>query len=217
MPHEAHLLISALDREGAKPQDIGGIINTHFHVDHVLNNSLFPQCPIYASQESYDWSCSLYADLQNETDWEKLALKYYPEIGDYKEAAGLMSQLRKLALRWWDPKRLGDRSRYRWLETTSLPEGLEVIFTSGHVPGHASIVIRDSGPLTIIAGDTLLSRREDAKILTMIPHNREQSIKDRAALLALGGRILPGHGDEFIAPTAAEGDRTTKRELQEDP
>lgn len=217
MPHEAQLLITALDREGLKPEDIRGVINTHFHVDHVLNNSLFPRSLIYAPQESYDWCRSLYADLQNETGWEKLTLKYYPETGDYKQAAGLMAQLRKLALRWWDPRRLGDRSQYRWLETSPLPEGLEAIFTSGHVPGHASIVVRDGGPLTIIAGDTLLNREEDAQILTMIPHNRAQSIKDRARLLALGGRILPGHGEEFVAPAAPPDGGEESGERLKDP
>jgi glyoxylase-like metal-dependent hydrolase (beta-lactamase superfamily II) len=203
MPHEAHLLLNALGRRGLKPEDIRTVVNTHFHVDHVLNNSLFPNSLIYASQQSYDWSCSLYSDLRDEADWEKLVLKYYPEMHEHQQAAGMMGQLRKLALRWWDRKRLGDPSNFRWLETTPLPNGLDVVFTSGHVPGHASIVVGDGGERTIIAGDTLLSREDDARILTMIPHNRTQSILDRDRLVALGGRVLPGHGEEFFATDIA--------------
>ncbi len=216
MPHEAHLLIGALDRKGLKPEDIHAIFNTHFHVDHVLNNSLFPNSLIYASQQSYDWSCSLYSDLRDEADWEKLVLKYYPEIHEHPQATGLMRQLRKLALRWWDIQRLGDPSRFRWLESTPLPGPLEAVFTSGHVPGHVSILLRDGGPLTIIAGDTLLSREDDARVLTMIPHNRRQSILDRARLLALGGRILPGHGAEFDAASPETQIAATPSQPSED-
>ncbi len=203
MAHEAPLLMEALKSRGLHPEDITAVINTHFHIDHVLNNSLFPQSEVYASQESYQWCCSLYSDLRDEANWEKLTLKYYPELKEYEEAGRLMSQLRKLALRWWDAKRLGDRSRFRWLETTSLPAPIEVIFTQGHVPGHASLVVHDGGPRTLIAGDALLTRDADARVLTMIPHNREQSLADRARLLALAGRILPGHGEEFVAREAA--------------
>jgi hypothetical protein len=31
----------------------------------------------------------------------------------------------------------------------------------------------------------------------MIPHNREQFQRDRNRILAMMGRILPGHDDEF--------------------
>jgi glyoxylase-like metal-dependent hydrolase (beta-lactamase superfamily II) len=199
MPHEAHLLLQALDARGLKTEDIRSVINTHFHVDHVLNNSLFPNSLIYASQESHDWCSALYSDLRDEQNWEKLVLKYYPETHENERAAGLMHQLRKLALRWWDAKRLGDPSRFRWLEHEALPDGLEAVMTSGHVPGHVSVVVPDGSAPAIIAGDAVLSGQDDAGILTMIPHDREQFLRDRARIRTLGGRILPGHGSEFIS------------------
>ena len=112
LPHEASQLVSALRERGSDPRDISDLINTYFHVDHVLNNSLFPQCAIYASQESYDWGRSLYADLRN-TDWDRMILRYNPETFEYAEARKHLEKLRKIALRWWDPARLGDRSRFR--------------------------------------------------------------------------------------------------------
>jgi N-acyl homoserine lactone hydrolase len=199
MPHEAHLLLEALDARGLKPEDIRTVINTHFHVDHVLNNSLFPNSTIFASQESHDWCSALYSDLRDEQNWEKLVLKYYPETYEYERAAALMHQLRKLALRWWDTKRLGDPGRFRWLEHDALPEGLEAVLTSGHVPGHVSIVVSNGDAPTVVAGDAVLSGEDDAEILTMIPHHRAQFLKDRERIRALGGRILPGHGPEFAS------------------
>src|SRR5579872_6608314 len=82
MPHEAPRLVNALERRGLKLTDVSALISTHFHIDHILNNSLFPHCPIYASQRSFDWCCSLYSDLQDDLNWEKLVLKYYPETFD---------------------------------------------------------------------------------------------------------------------------------------
>jgi glyoxylase-like metal-dependent hydrolase (beta-lactamase superfamily II) len=160
---------------------------------------------IYGSQESYEWSRSLYSDLLDEQNWEKLALKYYPETWDYAQAEEYMLRLRKFALRWWDPKRLGNPSQFRWIETQPLPEGLEAFVTSGHVPGHTSVIVHGADPRVVVAGDALLTRNHDEQVLTMIPHNREQSQRDRARILSLPGRILPGHDQEFSSTPAEAG------------
>ncbi len=199
MAHEGHLLIKALQRHGLKTADIDVVINTHFHIDHVLNNSLFPDSLIYGTQESHDWCCSLYSDLLDDQDWEKLILKYYPETLEYPRAIEHMHQLRKLTLRWWDRQRLGTASQHRWLESHHLPEGLEVFLTSGHVPGHISVIVPGTEYKTVVAGDACLSRSEDARILTMIPRDREQSRRDRDRVLTMGERIFPGHDVEFMA------------------
>lgn len=61
MPHEASQMVGALRARGLALEDVSEVINTHFHVDRVLNNSLFPQSAIYATQQSYDWCRSLYS------------------------------------------------------------------------------------------------------------------------------------------------------------
>ncbi|MBZ5545341.1 MAG: MBL fold metallo-hydrolase, partial [Acidobacteriia bacterium] len=61
LPHEAHQLVAALKTRGLRPDDVGAVINTHFHVDHVLNNYLFPSSTIYVSEQSHEWCCSLYS------------------------------------------------------------------------------------------------------------------------------------------------------------
>ncbi|HVB29221.1 MAG TPA: MBL fold metallo-hydrolase [Terriglobia bacterium] len=197
MPHEAHLLVDALRQRGLQTSDIEAVINTHFHIDHVLNNSLFPGSVFYATQESYDWCCSLYSDLLDDRRWEKLLLKYYPQMLEYEQAMEHLHQMRKFTLRWWDPKRLGSPSQYRWFESHPLPEGLEVLVTSGHVPGHLSVIVPEGESTTVVAGDAFLSRTEDVRILTMIPRDREQARLDREQVLALGTRIFPGHDVEF--------------------
>lgn len=206
MPHEAHRLLQALEKRGLYPSDIRMVINTHFHVDHVLNNCLFPESEIYGSQQSHDWCCEAYSCLLDEQNWKNLGLKYYPEFADYERSSELMDALRRFALRWWDRKRLGDPSRFRWIETHPLPDDLEFLVSNGHVPGHTSVIIHNGDQPTIIAGDAVLTREHDENVFTMIPHNRAQFQQDRARILATMGRILPGHDDEFsnhdpIAPT----------------
>jgi glyoxylase-like metal-dependent hydrolase (beta-lactamase superfamily II) len=200
MPHEAHRLLDALEQRGLHPSDIHMVINTHFHVDHVLNNCLFPESDIYGSQQSYEWCCQAYADLLDEQNWEKLSLKYYPESADYERTPELMGALRRFALRWWDRKRLGDPSRFRWIETHTLPDDLEFLVTNGHVPGHTSVIVHHGDQPIIIAGDALLTREHDENVFTMIPHNRQQFQHDREHILARMGRIVPGHDDEFSNP-----------------
>ncbi len=197
LPHEDHQIIKALDTRGLKPSDIGIVVNTHMHIDHVLNNYLFPNSLVYVSQETYDWCRNLYSALLDEANWERLALQYYPETYSYDQARERMSKLRGLTIRWWDLKRLGDVSRFRWLETNSLPDGIEPVITSGHVPGHASLLIHEGEATSVVAGDALLSRDCDDQILTMIPRNKEQYSLDRAHILSLGGHIIPGHDHEF--------------------
>ena len=197
MPHEEHQLLSALQQHGLTPSDINAVITTHFHIDHVLNNSLFPGANIYATQESHDWCCSLYSDLLDNHHWEKSILKYYPQTLEYDHALERLHQIRKFTLRWWDRKRLGCSSQHRWLESYSLPEGLKAIVTSGHVPGHVSVIVPEKERTTVVAGDACLSRSDDAHILTMIPRDREQSRLDRERVLSLGTRIFPGHDVEF--------------------
>ncbi|HEV2348504.1 MAG TPA: MBL fold metallo-hydrolase [Terriglobia bacterium] len=198
LPHEAHQLLEALRKKGLAPCDIAMIVNTHFHVDHVLNNCLFPSSTIYAPQESYEWCIALYSDMVNEVGWVKRILKYYPETFDYEHAEANMGKLRKFTLRWWDVGRLGSPSQFRWAETHSLPEGLEPLVTQGHVPGHVSLIVPTHGVRTVIAGDALLTRDHDEQVLTMIPQSRKQSLLDRDLVLASGQRIIPGHDREFL-------------------
>ncbi len=197
MPHEAHQLVEALELHGLHPEDVDFIVCTHFHVDHVLNNSLFPKSMILGSQESYDWCCSLYSELRDDQNWEKLVLKYYPETFNYDRARELMARLRQFALRWWDSKRLGAISQYRWVEKNPLPDGIERVMTGGHVPGHLSLRVASNGTTAIIAGDALLTRAEDQPVLTMIAHNRAQMVADRDYVLSLGGLVVPGHDVAF--------------------
>jgi len=196
LPHEAHQLLNALKKRGCAPADIQIVMNTHYHVDHVLNNCLFPGSLIYGPQQSYEWCKAAYSELR-ESDWKKRMLKYYPETYDYNDADANMERLRKFTLRWWDVKRVGALAQFRWTETHALPEGLEGLVTHGHVPGHLSLIVPECDQRTVVAGDAFLTRDHDEQVLTMIPYNRKQALLDRDLIMSSGGRIIPGHDREF--------------------
>jgi glyoxylase-like metal-dependent hydrolase (beta-lactamase superfamily II) len=198
LPHDSHQVLKALRQRGLSPSDIRCIINTHFHLDHVSNNCLFPESVIYATQESHDWCLALYADLADSANWKTRVLKYYPEIFQHASAVAFMEKLRNIGLRWWDRNRIGAASQFRWIETHGLPGGIEFFVTSGHVPGHASLILKDDHQTAVVAGDALLTRAQDAHVLTMIPHCRARYQADRERVLSIPGKIIPGHDDVFL-------------------
>ena len=214
MSHNSHQVLAALAERGLEPDKIDVVISTHFHIDHVLNNCLFEQSQFYATQQSYEWCCAMYHDIQNESNWRQLVLKYYPETLEYERADQMMGKLRNLAMRWWDVDRLGPVSRYHWLEKEGLPDGMDFFITHGHVPGHASLLLEGTEQPIVIAGDALMTRDAGQFVLTMIPQNRCQAQADRGRVLALKGLIIPGHDRPFVhngavvatgcAPAAAE-------------
>lgn len=197
MPHDAHQLVKALAARGLKPEDIPVLINTHFHFDHVSNNCLFPASVIYTTQQSSDWCRSLYSDFLANGRWEDLILKYYPETYDYNYTPDLVGKIRKIAQRWWDETRTGSPCQFRWIETHSLPDGIETLVTSGHVPGHVSLLVQTGENTTVIAADALVTRNHDDQALTMIPQCRSQYLRDRQTILAISGEIIPGHDQPF--------------------
>lgn len=198
LAHDAHQLVSALERRSLRPCDVGFVINTHFHLDHISNNCLFPDSVIYATQESYDWCRALYTALMDPENWKTLVLKYYPETYDFDNADELMRKMRKFALRWWDASRTGKPSQFRWIETNKLPCGLEPRFTWGHVPGHVSLVISNGeSERLIVAGDAVMTRLDDQQVLTMPPHCRAQYQSERREILSSPAVVIPGHDKPF--------------------
>jgi glyoxylase-like metal-dependent hydrolase (beta-lactamase superfamily II) len=212
LPHDAHQLLSALKQRGLIPSDIDGIINTHFHLDHVSNNCLFPHSVIYTTQQSHDWCLGLYRDLADSA-WKERVVHYYPETFEYPRAKELVGKLRNFGLRWWDVNRIGNPSQFRWIETHGLPEGINFIVTSGHVPGHASLILNGPQQTVVVAGDALLTRAGDEQVLTMVPCCQATYQADRKRILTVPGWIIPGHDQPFANPGA---EQTAAREERAD-
>ncbi len=52
------LLTSGLAAAGITPADVGLIVHTHLHYDHMQNDLLFPNAPVVVQRTELDWSTS---------------------------------------------------------------------------------------------------------------------------------------------------------------
>lgn len=197
---EERALVKALHARGLEPSDIDLVINTHLHVDHCGNNVMFSRATIFMSRDEWQWETAFYDEVLASSTPERVALRFYPELLSSGLKTRTIRNVARMARLVWDRERLGPEDRFRWLETSSPPSGLEIVQTPGHTPFHISIRVAATPPV-IIAGDAILAENSDAKVRTMIPHSRAQFLTTRDALLARGDRIIPGHGPAFSPAT----------------
>ncbi|MGE5243093.1 MAG: MBL fold metallo-hydrolase [Betaproteobacteria bacterium] len=193
---EEAVLLRALRARHLTPADIDIVINTHLHVDHCGNNALFTRASIFLSREEWRWTDAFYAAIFSSRAPERVAIEFYPELPSYDLKPRTIRNVARLARLVWRRERLGSEARFRWIETAELPSGLEVLPTPGHTPFHVSIRVVGALPV-IVAGDAVLAEDPEAKVRTMVPYSRAAFAATRAALLARGERIIPGHGAAF--------------------
>jgi glyoxylase-like metal-dependent hydrolase (beta-lactamase superfamily II) len=207
LSHQEEALVAALARRGLRPADVDTVINTHLHVDHCGNNSIFPNAVVLISQREWKWTEAFYAAIFSSAAPERVMPEFYPEIASHGLQARTIRNLARLAKTFWDPARLGHDQQRRWLETSALPNGLELLATPGHTPHHVSIRVAADNPV-IVAGDAVLAEAESGAIRTMVPFSRAQFAQTRHELLNHGHLIVPGHGPSFspvLQPGATPG------------
>ncbi|WP_352431506.1 MBL fold metallo-hydrolase [Pyrinomonas sp.] len=203
--HEVSLR-AALAARGLAPEDVSMVFNTHAHVDHSHNNSLFARARIYCSARDRQWTRALHAALSatNEADAPEL-LRFYPDLASGAYDPKIVRKMFEIERLLWDDARLGDDRQCAWLEEASLPTGIHAIATPGHVPFHTSFII-DADPFPVlVAGDALLMRDEaDAVLQLMPPHDPVAYHRSQLWVLSFHGLIVPGHDAPFMNPFATE-------------
>ena len=207
---EERALVKALHARGLAPSDIDLVINTHLHVDHCGNNVMFSHAAIFMSRDEWQWATAFYDAIFTLHEPEQVALRFYPELLSSGLKTRTIRNVARMVRLVWDRERLGPEDRFRWLDTSPLPSGLEIIQTPGHTPFHISIRVAATPPV-IIAGDAVLAEDPDAKVRTMIPYSRAQFLATREALLARVDRIIPGHGPAFSPARLDATDAVTIR------
>jgi glyoxylase-like metal-dependent hydrolase (beta-lactamase superfamily II) len=189
-------LLRALRDHGLTPNDINLVINTHLHIDHCGNNTLFPRAGIVLSRAEWAWTDAFYTALFASRAPEQVTAEFYPELASHDIQPRMIRNVARLARLFWRRERLGDEGRFHWAEDLTLPAGLELLPTPGHTPHHLSVRVNASRPV-LVAGDAVLTEDPTARVRTMIPHSQVQFAATRQRLLDLGVRIIPGHGQAF--------------------
>jgi glyoxylase-like metal-dependent hydrolase (beta-lactamase superfamily II) len=159
-------VVAALASAGTRPQEISIVIHTHLHYDHAGNNRLFPSARFFVQREELR-----YALAPTSSD----ATAYFaPSLGITPDFLGTKFELLD-----------GD---------AGIADGVRVITTPGHTPGHQSVVVDTAKGRYCIAGDAVMWFENMEK---RIPPGIHTSMIDCMASLERIAReadhVLPGH------------------------
>jgi glyoxylase-like metal-dependent hydrolase (beta-lactamase superfamily II) len=199
LAHHAASLVAALAAEGVTPDQVTLVFNTHAHADHSHNNILFSRARIFCSARDVAWTRALHRVLATSSN---LALHdiaaFYPEVLQASYTPKLVAKMLAIEKLLWDQSRLGCENQFVWLEDATLPPGIGVLDTPGHVPHHVSFTIETEGRPMLVCGDALLVRPPDDPPPLMVPMwSLDTYRRSRERINAFHGIVVPGHDDPF--------------------
>ncbi len=168
-------LVKSLRQVGIKPEQLAGVVVTHFHLDHVGTAMALQKCgvPMYA----------LAAEVP-------ILMGNAPHSGYRGTAGGILLAAERLF--FGNPSFLGVRSLSvgeKLLGTT-----WEVVETPGHTPGSLALYNQDTGDL--LSGDTLVSDFGCPRAnLSFFTADSDKLIESALNLMALEPKYIhPAHG-----------------------
>jgi glyoxylase-like metal-dependent hydrolase (beta-lactamase superfamily II) len=199
LPSHEGSLVAALALEGLAPDDVTHVFNTHSHVDHSHNNSLFRRARIFCSQLDREWTRAMHEALARlEHPTAEDVIEFYPEMTSTAYDPKIVRKVLSIEKFLWDEKRWGQPHQFAWLEEEATPDGISVIETAGHGPYHVSYIINTASRPVLITGDALLVRNEDQSDLQLVPpYNLAAYQRSQAIINSFDGIIVPGHDEPF--------------------
>ena len=164
-------LVAALASAGTRPEEITTVILTHLHYDHAGNNQLFPRARFFVQREELRYA---------------LAPTAFDATSYFAPSLGIT------------PDYLG--TRFELLDgDAGIADGVRVIATPGHTPGHQSVVVETTGGRYCVAGDAVLWYENLEK---RIPPGIHTSTIDCMASLERIAReadqVLPSHDPKLF-------------------
>lgn len=159
-------VVAALASAGVRPDEVAIVIHTHLHYDHAGNNRLFPTARFLVQREELRYALA-------PTSFDATAY-FAPGLGITPDYLGTKFDLLD-----------GD---------AQVAEGVRVIATPGHTPGHQSVLVETAGGRYCIAGDAVM---QFENLERRIPPGIHTSMIDCMASLERIAReaahVLPAH------------------------
>jgi glyoxylase-like metal-dependent hydrolase (beta-lactamase superfamily II) len=169
-------MIAALASAGVRPEEIATVILTHLHYDHAGNTRLFPRARFLVQREELRYALA-------PTTFDASAY-FAPSLGVVPDYLGTRFELLD-----------GD---------TEIADGIRVIATPGHTPGHQSVLVETAGGRYCVAGDAVMWHENLAR---RIPPGVHTSMLECMASLdkiaRLADHVLPGHEPTLFAQRPA--------------
>ena len=162
--NDRHLLMAALENRGLVPDDIGHVVLSHLHFDHVLNLTLFKRAKVYLTRAE---------------------LKYAEDV-----AAG---QLTDHSIPDFWPSLLGGRTVREFDEDLELTPALHLKRLPGHTPGCLAMFVRERRTLAV-CGDVIKNAWEAMTLeAAMALAGSDQASESMKTVLNRAEIIIPGH------------------------
>jgi glyoxylase-like metal-dependent hydrolase (beta-lactamase superfamily II) len=165
-------LLATLAAAGAHPDEITTVILTHLHYDHAGNNQLFPKARFFVQREELRYALA-------PTTFDATAY-FAPSLGITPDYLGTKFELLD-----------GD---------AEIADGVRVIATPGHTPGHQSVIVSTAAGRYCVAGDAVMWYENMEK---RIPPGIHTSMIDCMGSLERIAReadhVLPSHEPKVFA------------------
>ena len=177
-------LLRGLRASGVAPADVGMIVHTHLHQDHVQNDALFVNAEVVVQRRELEAALEAEAAARLLSAAERATLAAGPYARS--QEAGIW-YIGTAAL----VRQAGARLRVVDGEVEILP-GLTLTPSGGHTAGHQSVLVATEGGTACIAGDIVSLAVNAEAIGPMTPDAAAAGVfLERAR--AAGWELIPSH------------------------
>lgn len=177
-------LLRGLRASGVAPADVGMVVHTHLHQDHVQNDALFVNAEVVVQRREMEAALEAEAAARLLSPWARATLAAGPYAPS--QEAGIW-YIGTAALE----RQAGERLRLVDGEVEILP-GLTLTPSGGHTAGHQSVLVATEEGAACIAGDIVSLAVNAAAIGAMTP-DAAAARAFLARLRAAAWELIPSH------------------------
>jgi N-acyl homoserine lactone hydrolase len=165
-------LTAQLECQGVDCGDVDAVIYTHLHWDHAYNSELLPRARFFVSERELEFA---------------------------KDPCPIQDRLYDAPSTGWTAPYLG--VDFEFTEPgRDILDGIGVVPTPGHSPGHQSVVVPTEQGTAIVAGDVVPLEENWARQLPNgMLHNLADHFESFARLKAIGGHVIASHDPRTVA------------------